>query len=133
MRSCGPWWRRCAVTGGARLELAPRRSRLALGLWSLAACGVAAGTWLLVLPWWLRASLLLALLAGGRDLLWPRAAPETLLWDGCAWRLSRGDAAIALADCRWEFASRWLVVLSFRVGRRRCYRPTRRLRSARCR
>ena len=92
-------------------------------MWWSAAAGVAAGLWLLVLPWWLRAALLLALPVSARGLLWPRAASETLLWDGSGWRLSRGAEAIALADCRWEFASRWLVVLSFREGRLRRYRP----------
>jgi hypothetical protein len=111
------------VTVPQRLELAPRRSRLALALWLLAAAGVAAGLWLLVLPWWLQVALLSALLAGGRDLLWQRAASETLRWDGSEWRLSRAAEAVALTDCRWEFASRWLVVLSFREGRLRRYRP----------
>lgn len=112
------------MTTSPRLELAPGRSRLALGLWLLAALCVAAGLWLLVLPWWSRVLLLLALLVGGRDVLWPCRDRETLLWDGCAWWLSHGGAdRVALGDCRWEFVSRWLVVTSFRAGRRRKYRP----------
>lgn len=106
-----------------RLELALSRSRLALALWGFAAAGVAVGLWLLVLPWWLRAALLLALPLSGRRLLWPSPGGETLLWDGSAWWLLRGAEALALIDCRWEFASRWLVVLSFREGRLRRCRP----------
>lgn len=68
--------------------------------------------------------LLLGLLAGGRDLLWPGGDRETLLWDGSAWWLSQGGTdRVALGDCRWEFVSRWLVVPSFRAGRWRKYRP----------
>ena len=123
MQSCRPWWRGCAVTASPRLEVAPRRSRLALTLWAAAAVGVGVGLSTLALPWWLRVLLLMALLGGGRDVLWPRAVRETLLWDGSAWRLVRGDIADALDDFRWEFVSRWLVVPSFREGRRRRYRP----------
>ncbi|GMU47309.1 MAG: hypothetical protein AMXMBFR26_20910 [Porticoccaceae bacterium] len=111
------------ATAPQRLELAPRRSRLALVLWLSTAAGVAVGLWLLVLPWWLRAALLLALPVSARGLLWLPPGGETLLWDGSAWRLSRAAEAVVLADCRWEFASRWLVVLSFREGRLRRYRP----------
>lgn len=123
MRSCRPWWRGCAVTPSQRLEVAPRGSRFAVALWVAAAVGVGAGLSLLALPPWLRVLLLLALLVGGRDVLRPRAVRETLLWDGSAWRLLRGDSADVVDDFRWEFVSRWLVVPSFRAGRRRRYRP----------
>ncbi len=100
------------------------RSRLALTLWLAAALGVGGGLWLLSLHPVLRVVLLLVLLASGRDLLRPRRDREILLWDGSAWWLSRGDTdRAALGDCRWEFVSRWLVVPSFRAGRRRKYRP----------
>lgn len=123
MRSCGPWSRRCAVTTFQRLEIAPRGSRFGLAVWVAAVAGVAAGLWMLVLPWWLRVPLLLGLLAGGSGVFWPRATQPALLWDGSAWRLLRSDAADAVDDFRWDFVSRWLVVASFREKRWRRYRP----------
>lgn len=119
MQSFGPWLHGSTVPFPARLELTPRRSWLALMLWLAAAIGVAAGLSSLELPWWLLVPLLMLLFLGGRDLVWPRFGRETLSWDGRSWRLIRGGHETAVVDCRWEFVSRWLVVLSFRQRRRR--------------
>lgn len=119
MQSSRPWSHGSAVPFPTRFDLAPRRSRLALMLWLAAAIAVATGLSSLGLPWWLLGSLLILLFLGGRGLVWPPSGRETLSWDGHSWRLASGDNETTVVDCRWEFVSRWLVVLSFRQRRRR--------------
>ena len=108
MQNFGPWLPGSTVPFQTHLELAPRRSRLALMLWLGAAIGVTAGLWSLGLSWWLLVPLVIVLFLGGRDLVWSRSRSrqEILSWDGRSWRLVRGNNETTVVDCRWEFVSR---------------------------
>lgn len=114
------------MSAAPRLELALRPSRR--WAWLLV---VSLGTVVLVciglpLPPWERIGLLGALLGVGimtaRSWRW-LAGADLLLWDGTAWQLRRRGDYVRLENCRPEYVSPWLIVLSYRAPQRRRQLP----------
>ncbi|MGE3297225.1 MAG: protein YgfX [Porticoccaceae bacterium] len=109
-----------------RLELALRPSRRWAWLLAVSLGAVALVCVGLPLPPWGRIGSIGALLGVGilaaRD--WRRlAGADLLLWDGAGWQLrARGDH-VRLEDCRPEYVSPWLIVLSYRAPKRRRHLP----------
>ncbi|MFZ2209653.1 MAG: protein YgfX [Porticoccaceae bacterium] len=109
-----------------RLEVALRPSRrwawllaVTLGVVALVCSG-------LPLNSWERIGLFGALLGVGvlaaRTWRW-LAGADLLLWDGTAWQLRVRGAYVRLENCRLEYLSPWLIVLSYTAPKRRRYLP----------
>lgn len=55
---------------------------------------------------------------------WRRCAgADRLLWDGSAWQLRAQGDYVCLQQCRVDYVTAWLIVLSFADGRRRRHLP----------
>ena len=75
---------------------------------------------------WERIGLIGALLGVGiltaRSWRW-LAGADLLLWDGTAWQLRLQGHYVRLENCRPEYVSPWLIVLSYRAPKRRRQLP----------
>lgn len=109
-----------------RLEVVLRPSRrwawllaVTLGVVALVCIG-------LPLKPWERVGLFGALLGVGilaaRDWRW-LARVDLLLWDGTSWQLRAQGEYVRLENCRPEYVSPWLIVLSFTDPKRRRHLP----------
>ncbi|MBK6960797.1 MAG: hypothetical protein IPH23_06125 [Gammaproteobacteria bacterium] len=109
-----------------RLELALRPSRrwawllaVTLGVVALVCIG-------LPLKPWERIGLIGALLGVGvlaaRDWRW-LAGADLLLWDETTWQLRVRGEYVRLENCRLEYLSPWLIVLSYTAPKRRRHLP----------
>lgn len=109
-----------------RLELALRPSRrwawllaVTLGVVALVCIG-------LPLKSWERIGLIGALLGVGvlvaRDWRW-LAGADLLLWDETVWQLRVRGEYVRLENCRREYLSPWVIVLSYTASKRRRYLP----------
>lgn len=109
-----------------RLELALRPSRRWAWLLAVSLGAVALVCGGLPLQPWERIGLIGALLGVGilaaRD--WRRlAGAELLLWDGATWQLRTQGEYARLENCRPEYVSSWLIVLSYTAPKRRRQLP----------
>lgn len=105
-----------------RLEVALRPSRRWAWLLAAALGAVALVGNLLPLEIPARLGLCAALLGAGVLAVrgWRRvAAADRLLWDGSAWQLRAGGEYQRLENCRPEYVTAWLIVLSFGGGKLR--------------
>jgi hypothetical protein len=114
------------MSAAPRLELALRPSRRWAWLLAVSLGTVGFVCIGLPLPPWERIGLLAALLGVGllaaRD--WRRlAGAELLLWDGATWQLRTQGEYARLENCRPEYVSSWLIVLSYRAPKRRRQLP----------
>jgi hypothetical protein len=109
-----------------RLEVALRPSRRWAWLLAVALGAVALVGNLLPLETPARLALCAALIAAAALAVrgWRRmAGADRLLWDGSAWQLRAGGEHVRLQDCRVDYVTAWLIVLSFADGRRRRHLP----------